>query len=108
MLLRSDSRVEQWVIGNINDPATRYQHAVSTSRIMPTSRLLTLDGSGHTSLFLSSCVDRHVNRYLLTGEEPAAGTICGDDVVPFSGPARRSVAALATPFLLPPTLLGPH
>ena len=94
------------IIGNINDPATRYQDAVSTARIMPTSRLLTLDGSGHTSLFLSACVDRHVNRYLLTGEVPAVGTVCDVDVVPFSAPARRSVPTEAAPFLLPPTLMG--
>jgi pimeloyl-ACP methyl ester carboxylesterase len=91
------------IIGNRNDPATRYQDAVSTSRIMPDSRLVTLEGSGHSSLFLSSCVDRHLNRYLLTGAMPDAGTVCQVDVVPFSQPARRiSAAEAAVPFLVPP------
>ena len=93
------------IIGNRNDPATRYQDARSTARIMPDSRLLTLEGSGHTSLFLSSCVDRHLNRYLLTGAVPAAGAVCQVDVVPFSQPAGRSAAARAVaPFLVPPTV----
>ncbi len=94
------------VIGNRNDPATRYQDAVSTARIIPTSRLLTLDGSGHTSLFKSSCVDGYVDTYLLTGEVPSAGTVCPVDVVPFSVPAARlrSSEASATPYLLPPSL----
>ena len=95
------------VIANINDPATRYQAAVSTAEIMPNSRLLTLDGSGHTSLFLSGCIDGYVDAYLLTGEVPPAGTVCPTDVVPFSRPAsqRRSAEVSATPFLLPPTLV---
>lgn len=97
------------VIGNRNDPATRYQDAVSTSKIMPTSRLLTLNGSGHTSLFKSRCVDRHVDRYLLTGEVPVVGTVCPVDVVPFSEPvARRLFELSATPYLLPPILTHPR
>ncbi len=93
------------IIGNRNDPATRYQDARSTARIMPDSRLLTLEGSGHTSLFLSSCVDRHLSRYLLTGAVPAEGAVCQVDVVPFSQPAGRSAAARAVaPFLVPPTV----
>lgn len=73
--------------------------------IMPDSRLLTLEGSGHTSLFLSSCVDRYLNRYLLTGAVPAEGAVCQVDVVPFSQPAGRSAAARAVaPFLVPPTV----
>jgi hypothetical protein len=38
---------------------------VSTARILARGRLLTVAGPGHTSLFLSSCADRHVSRYLL-------------------------------------------
>jgi pimeloyl-ACP methyl ester carboxylesterase len=95
------------VIGNRQDPATRYQGAVTTSRILSNARLLTLDGSGHTSLFLSGCIDGHIARYLLTGEVPSRGTVCPVDVVPFSqvARARRSTAeASAAPFLLPPPL----
>ena len=93
------------VIGNRNDPATRYQDAVSTTNILSDARLLTLDASGYTSLFLSRCVDRAVDRYLLTGGVPPAGTVCQEDVVPFSGPAPRprSFEVSATPYLLPAT-----
>jgi pimeloyl-ACP methyl ester carboxylesterase len=94
------------VVGNINDPATRYQDAVSTARILDKGRLLTVAGSGHTSLFLSSCADGHVSRYLLTGRVPPRGTVCQVDVVPFAEPAAAAAAAglSAHAYLLPPTL----
>ena len=58
------------VVCNLNDPATRYQDAVSTARLLGRGRLLTVAGWGHTSLFLSSCADAYVSRYLLTGRVP--------------------------------------
>jgi TAP-like protein len=64
------------VVGNRNDPATRYQDAVSTSRLLGRARLLTVAGWGHTSLFLSSCADAYVSRYLLTGRVSPKGTVC--------------------------------
>jgi hypothetical protein len=74
---------------------------------MPNSRLLTLDGSGHTSLFLSGCIDGYVDTYLLTGEVPPAGTVCPVDEVPFSQAPRqrRSAGVTAMPFLLPPMVM---
>ena len=45
------------IIGNLFDPATRYQGAVIASNLLPNSRLLTVHGWGHTSLFVSSCAD---------------------------------------------------
>ena len=94
------------VVGNRNDPATRYQDAVSTAQLLSRGRLLTVEGSGHTSLFLSSCADRHVNRYLLTGRVPPPGTVCGVDVVPFAQPQPTTATAevSAHAYLLPPTL----
>jgi hypothetical protein len=71
------------VIGNLYDPATAYSGAVIVDKLLPRSRLLTLDGWGHTSLAVSSCVDGHVGTYLLTGRVPAAGTHCDSDIVPF-------------------------
>lgn len=68
------------VVGNVNDPATPYHGAVTLSR------LLTLDGCGHTSLFQSACIDARVNRYLLTSQVPPAGTVCRPDVIPFAQP----------------------
>jgi pimeloyl-ACP methyl ester carboxylesterase len=94
------------VVGTVNDPATRYQDAVSTARLLDRGRLLTVAGSGHTSLFLSACADAHVSRYLLTGRVPAAGTVCPVDVVPFAQPADPAATAevSAQAYLLPPTL----
>ena len=62
------------VVGNRFDPATRYEGAVVVDQLLPRSALLTLEGWGHTSLFLSACVDETVARYLLTGATPAPGT----------------------------------
>jgi hypothetical protein len=58
----------------------------------PRSALLTLDGWGHTSLFLSQCVDAAVSRYLLTRATPPRGATCEQDVVPFTPVATRSDA----------------
>jgi pimeloyl-ACP methyl ester carboxylesterase len=81
------------VIGNIYDPATRYQGAVTVSQLLPNSRLLTLHGWGHTSLFLSQCIDAAVSRYLVDGITPAAGTVCEQDVVPFTQPSAAAAAS---------------
>jgi pimeloyl-ACP methyl ester carboxylesterase len=74
------------VIGNLFDPATRYQGAVIASNLLPNSRLLTVHGWGHTSLFLSSCADAVQTRYLVNLALPAPGTVCEQDHVPFTGP----------------------
>ena len=97
------------VIGTRNDPATRYRSAVTTSKILSNARLLTLDGSGHTSLFLSGCIDGHVATYLLTREVPPHGTVCPVDVVPFSQPVarRRPSGPSVAPFLVPPRRVRP-
>ena len=98
------------VVGNVNDPATRYQDAVSTAGLLGRGRLLTVAGWGHTSLFLSSCADAYVSRYLLTGRVPPKGTVCDVDVVPFSEPASAAATAevSAHAYLLPPTLKQAH
>ncbi len=76
------------VVGIRYDPATRYEDAVSTSRILARARLLTVNGWGHTSLFKSSCADRYASSYLLTGALPRVGTVCPVDTVPFRQPAQ--------------------
>jgi pimeloyl-ACP methyl ester carboxylesterase len=72
------------IIGNQFDPATRYQGAVIASNLLPNSRLLTVHGWGHTSLFLSSCADAVQTRYLVDLTLPPAGTVCQQDHVPFA------------------------
>lgn len=71
------------VVGTRFDPATRYESAVLVADLLPNSRLLTLEGWGHTSLFLSACVDEAVSQYFLTGVPPPDGTVCKQDFGPF-------------------------
>jgi pimeloyl-ACP methyl ester carboxylesterase len=71
------------VVGNLSDPATPYQGAQTAARLLPNSRLLTVHGWGHTSLFLSHCATDKIAHYLLTSRVPAKGTVCNQDVVPF-------------------------
>jgi pimeloyl-ACP methyl ester carboxylesterase len=73
------------VIGNLYDPATRYQGAVTVHGLLPNSALLTVDAPGHTSLGLSLCAGEHTGQYLL---DPAAadsidGTVCAPEFDPF-------------------------
>jgi pimeloyl-ACP methyl ester carboxylesterase len=81
------------VVGNRFDPATRYESAQFVAGLLPNSRLLTLDGWGHTSLFLSACVTDAVSQYFLTGVPPADGTVCNQDFVPFPSVAKALDAA---------------
>jgi pimeloyl-ACP methyl ester carboxylesterase len=72
------------IVGTRFDPATRYEGAVTLSHLLPNSSLLTVDGWGHTSLFVSACSNAAVARYLVDGVTPAPGTVCPADVVPFA------------------------
>jgi TAP-like protein len=96
------------VVGNRFDPATPYHGAVTLDRPLPRSRLLTLAGWGHTSLFASACVDAHVSTYLLTSRVPAKGTVCEPDVVPFAEPAATAqtlqAAGPSKAALIPPAI----
>jgi hypothetical protein len=74
------------IIGNQFDPATRYQGAVIAAGLLPNSRLLTVHGWGHTSLFLSACADAVQTRYLVNLTLPSVGTVCEQDHVPFTAP----------------------
>jgi pimeloyl-ACP methyl ester carboxylesterase len=73
------------VVGNLFDPATRYEGAQTVAELLPNSRLLTVNGWGHTSLFISACADDAVSSYLLTSIPPPAGKVCPQDFTPFSG-----------------------
>lgn len=72
------------VVGNYFDPATRYEGAVTVADLLPNSRLLSMNGWGHCSLFISACADAYVSEYLLSGTLPPEGTICDQDSVPFA------------------------
>lgn len=84
------------VVGNINDPATRYEDAVSTAGMLPGSRLLTVNGWGHTSIQLSRCADAYTARYLINGVLPPRGAVCQVDRIPFSAPTPAPAQAART------------
>jgi pimeloyl-ACP methyl ester carboxylesterase len=73
------------VVGSFWDPSTNYAGAVSTSRRMPNSRLLSSNTRGHTAYALSACATTAIDAYLLTGKPPAGNTVCADAPEPFSG-----------------------
>jgi pimeloyl-ACP methyl ester carboxylesterase len=66
------------VIGTTQDPATPYAWAVSVSKELKQSALLTVQGSDHVSYFYSSCVRDDVQSYFLSLATPTAGTSCSD------------------------------
>lgn len=82
------------VVGNFWDPATNYNDAVSSARLLPNSRLLSSNSWGHTAYGTSACVTDAVDAYLLRGALPAVGTVCVGDVQPFA--ARRTSAPART------------
>jgi pimeloyl-ACP methyl ester carboxylesterase len=74
------------VVGNLFDPATRYEGAQAVAATLPGARLLTVHAWGHTTWFLpSSCAREAEARYLIDGTLPAPGTVCEQDEVPFAG-----------------------
>jgi hypothetical protein len=65
------------VVGTTNDPATPYEWAQSLAAQLSSGRLLTRKGEGHTAYQNgSACTDSAIERYLLRGTLPAAGTTC--------------------------------
>jgi pimeloyl-ACP methyl ester carboxylesterase len=82
------------LVGNYFDPATRYQGAVTVSRLLPGASLLSYAGWGHTAYLGRGnfCVDDKVTQYLVTTLTPAPGTVCPPEGSPF-GPTEASAAA---------------
>jgi pimeloyl-ACP methyl ester carboxylesterase len=65
------------VIGTLRDPATPYTWAVALNKLITNSLLITLDGDGHTGHGRgSTCVDKLVDAYFITGKIPAADQKC--------------------------------
>ncbi len=94
------------VVGSLWDPATNYRGAVTTSLLLPNSRLLRSDNWGHTAYGTSACATNAVDRYLLTQRVPAVGARCVGDVQPFTDPleGEPGVRARATGRTLPPVV----
>lgn len=80
------------VVGNIFDPATRYEGALTVHNLLANSRLLTVQGWGHCSLFLSGCADSTVGSYLVDPTGPLP-TSCAQEWVPFAAPPAAATAA---------------
>ncbi|MGN9917922.1 alpha/beta hydrolase [Micromonospora palomenae] len=86
------------VVGNYWDPATNYDAAVSSAKLLPNSRLLSSDSWGHTAYGTSACVTGAVDAYLLKGTLPKKGTLCTGDVQPFvEVPAAPETSRAAAP-----------
>ena len=73
------------VIGNLYDPATRYQGAQTVRGLLPNSALLTVDVPGHTSLGASGCAGFLTGQYLLNPGAAARidGEVCPVEFNPF-------------------------
>lgn len=94
-------------VGNHWDPATNYRQAVSAAKLLPGSRLLSSDNWGHTAYGTSACVNAAVDRYLLRGTLPRAGTVCHSPIQPFTGAKATAQAAPGDVKQLPP-VAGPY
>src|SRR5262249_50317691 len=64
------------------DAATPYPGAMQAHRLLPTSRIVVVRGSGNHGQSLASppnaCVDGYLNRYLARGARPEPGRRGGD------------------------------
>ncbi|MFC5826372.1 alpha/beta hydrolase [Nonomuraea insulae] len=66
------------VVGTTRDPATPYKEAKALAAQLSKGVLLTNDADGHTGYGRgSACLDRKVDRYLITAKAPQAGS-CDD------------------------------
>ncbi len=82
------------VIGNLYDPATRYEGAQAVRRLLRRSSLLTVDVSGHTSLGLSGCAGSITGQYLVDPSiAPSVdGFTCPAEINPFDNDAGPPAA----------------
>ncbi len=65
------------VVGTTRDPATPYAWAKALAGQLRSGVLLTRKGDGHTAYRKgSACIDRAVDRYLITRDPPRNGKVC--------------------------------
>ena len=65
------------IVGTTRDPATPYRWALDLHKTILNSRLISLNGDGHTGYgHGSSCVDSAVDHYFLTGIPPTHDLAC--------------------------------
>jgi len=76
-LVTSTTEATVLIVGTRYDPATPYAWAQSLHAQLPTSRLVTYEGDGHTAYGEgSACVNRIVDAYLASGALPEADSRC--------------------------------
>ena len=72
------------VLNNRYDPATDHRNALRMVELLPGSRLVTVEGWGHTVRDTrSACADRILANYLIDRTLPPRGTTCQPGIVPF-------------------------
>jgi pimeloyl-ACP methyl ester carboxylesterase len=94
------------LISRVYDPATPHGGAVEAAKTLANARLLTIDGWGHAFFGggRSTCADNYMAAYVLTVALPPVGTVCAEDVAPFSNPAQEEAGA--PPAATPAPLVG--
>ncbi|MFC0439656.1 alpha/beta hydrolase [Kutzneria buriramensis] len=72
------------VINSRFDPATSLKGATAGAGELADARLLVVEGSGHSTMYVhSSCAERAKRNYFVSGDLPASGATCGIDHSPF-------------------------
>ncbi len=72
------------VINSRNDPATPLAGAAAGAAELADARLLVVEGTGHSSMYVhSTCSEAAKREYLTTGTLPATGATCPIDGNPF-------------------------
>ncbi len=67
------------VVGTTKDPATPFEWSRAMADQLETGVLLTREGDGHTAyLSGNKCIKAAVDDYLMTGDAPKDGTVCGE------------------------------
>jgi pimeloyl-ACP methyl ester carboxylesterase len=84
------------IVGTKWDPATNYDDAVSASKRLPNSRLLSNVNWGHTSYGTSDCATTAIDNYLLKVTLPAKGKVCQGSYQPFVTPLPTDPAGAST------------
>jgi pimeloyl-ACP methyl ester carboxylesterase len=79
------SRTTILVINALHDPFTPIAGARAGVRELVRARLLTVNGDGHTSMYVepSTCRDKAELAYLTSGKLPAKGAACPVNALPF-------------------------
>ena len=73
------------VINSRNDPSTPLHGALDGAAELARTRVLTVEGSGHSTMFVhSACAERAKREYLISGTLPAVGATCSIDRAPFA------------------------